>query len=66
MDEPSVMWNEARWIEIKTKLAPFLEKSGYPEEDVFYVPISGLEGSNIVEKVDPKVCSWYKGGPTLM
>ena len=65
MDEPSVQWNVERWNEIKTKLGPFLEKSGYPEEDVFYVPISGLTGDNIIDKVDPKVCPWYNG-ETLM
>lgn len=65
MDEPSVNWSEARWNEIRTKLGPFLEKSGYPQSDVFYVPISGLVGDNIVTKVDPKVCPWFNGD-TLM
>ena len=61
MDEPSVQWNEARWNEIKTKLGPFLQKSGYQNSDVFYVPISGLTGDNIVNEVDSKICPWYKG-----
>lgn len=65
MDEPSVQWSLTRWEEIKTKLGPFLEKSGYPEKDVYYVPISGLVGDNIVQKVDPKSCKWYTG-ETLM
>lgn len=47
MDEPSVQWAEGRWKEIRTKLEPFLEKSGYSANDVFYVPISGLTGDNI-------------------
>lgn len=34
MDEPSVQWAEARWNEIRTKLAPFLEQSGYSAKDV--------------------------------
>jgi len=29
------------------------------------VPISGLQGDNIRDKVDPEVCDWYKG-PTLI
>ena len=65
MDEPSVQWAEGRWNEIRTKLEPFLEKSGYSAKDVTYVPISGLTGDNIDKKVDPSVCSWYKGD-TLM
>jgi len=32
---------------------------------VTWVPISGLENQNVVEKVDSKICSWYTG-PTLM
>lgn len=65
MDEPSVNWAEGRWTEICTKLEPFLEKSGYSKKDVTYVPISGLSGDNIKEKVKPEVCPWYKGD-TLM
>jgi len=65
MDEQSVQWSEDRWKEIRTKLEPFLERSGYPAKDVYYVPISGLTGDNIDFKVDPKVCPWYKG-ETLM
>lgn len=29
------------------------------------MPISGLGGDNIVEPVDPAVCSWYKGSTLL-
>jgi peptide chain release factor subunit 3 len=65
MDEPSVQWSEARWNEIREKLGPFLLKSGYGKDDVFYVPISGLTGDNIVQPVEPDRCPWYKG-PTLM
>jgi len=65
MDEPSVQWSEARWKEIREKLEPFLIKSGYQPKDVYYVPISGLTGDNIKNKVDAKVCPWYKG-ETLM
>jgi len=65
MDEPTVMWNEDRFNSIRDGLGPFLEKSGYPAKDVFYVPISGLTGANIVKMVDPKECAWYKG-KTLM
>lgn len=32
---------------------------------MYYVPISGLTGDNIVKLVDPSVCKWYKGD-TLM
>jgi peptide chain release factor subunit 3 len=64
MDDHSVGWSETRWKEIQTNLLPFLNKSGYKDSDVFFVPISGLTGDNILKPVGDK-CSWYKG-PTLM
>ena len=34
------------------------------KKDILFLPISGLLGHNIKEKVPKNVCSWYKG-PTL-
>lgn len=66
MDEPSVKWSKERYEEIKTALTPYLSRYGFnPEKNVSWVPISGLKGINIVEKIDKKICSWYTG-PTLM
>ena len=64
MDEQSVQWKKARWDEIQTNLTPFLIKSGYTEQDLYWVPISGLTGQNIVEPVGAS-CNWYNG-PTLV
>ena len=61
MDEPSVMWSQQRYDEIKSKLTPFLTLQGYDEKDVVYVPISGLGGDNVLEPIDPAVCPWYQG-----
>lgn len=65
MDEPSVNWSIDRWNDINAKLEPFLEKCGFKKEDVYYVPISGLTGDNILNKVNPITCKWYNG-KTLM
>jgi len=65
MDESTVMWSEDRFKDICSRLRPFLESSGYGSSDVFYVPISGIAGDNILDKVDAKVCKWYTG-PTMM
>lgn len=46
-------------------MTPFLKALGYQDSDLFWVPISGLTGANIVESVDRSVCSWYDG-PTLL
>ena len=48
-----------------TGLKPFLVKTGYSLDDIFWVPISGLTGANLVTPVDKTKCSWYEG-PTLM
>ena len=65
MDEATVSWKQARWTQIQESLSPFLTQCGYTANDIFWVPISGLTGANIVEKVSPDTCSWYSG-PTLM
>lgn len=66
MDETSVNWSIDRFNEIKDKLGVFLQKAcGYSANNVKWVPISGLFGINVKDKVDPKVCSWYKGDKLL-
>ena len=65
MDDHTVNWSETRWKEIQLNILPFLNKSGYKDSDVFFVPISGLTGDNILVKVPSERCDWYKG-KTLM
>ncbi len=65
MDEGTVTWKQARWDQIRQELTPFLKQNNYTEDDIFWVPISGLTGQNIVEPIDSSVCGWYKG-PTLL
>lgn len=66
MDEPSVKWSKDRFNEILTSLKPFIASCGYdPEKDCSYIPISGLNGDNLMEPVKPTVCNWYQG-PTFM
>jgi len=64
MDEESVGWSQDRYNEIINGVTPFLkDQCGYKEEDITYVPISGLTGENI-EKLSNK-CPWYTGPPLL-
>ena len=65
MDEPTVSWKKQRWDDIRTSLTPFLHTCGFSDEDLYWVPISGLTGQNIVEPVSDSICSWYEG-PTLL
>ena len=62
MDEESVKWSEERYLEIKTKLTPFLKSCGYDIDNyVHWIPLSGLSGDNLVKPIDSHKCSWYKG-----
>ncbi|CAK0863295.1 unnamed protein product [Prorocentrum cordatum] len=63
MDEPSVGWAEERYEEIKKKISPFLKQSGYKDEQVLWLPISGLSGDNVKERKN--IPAGYQG-PTLM
>ena len=71
MDDPSICnadktWSLERFNEIHGKLGPFLKQTGYNlKKDVFWVPISGLHGTNIKDPVDPAVCSWYGSHPGI-
>lgn len=66
MDEPSVKWGKDRYNEIVNALRPFLATSGYdPDKDCVFIPVSGINGENIIEPVKNTVCNWYNG-PSLM
>jgi elongation factor 1-alpha len=63
MDDKSVNWSESRYNEIKNEVGNFLKKIGYNPEKIFFVPISGWLGDNMLEKSSN--LGWYKG-PTLL
>uniref|UniRef100_A0A6B2L0G2 Tr-type G domain-containing protein n=1 Tax=Arcella intermedia TaxID=1963864 RepID=A0A6B2L0G2_9EUKA len=62
MDEPTVMWSEERFNFIKRNFSDWLSKDRvFPLKDVEWVPISGFDGSNLLNNVAPSVCPWYSG-----
>ena len=63
MDADSVNYSEERYEEIKKELSGYLKKVGYNVEKVRFVPISGWNGDNMIEKSEKM--PWYKG-PTLL
>jgi elongation factor 1-alpha len=63
MDDKSVNWSESRFNEIKNEVCNFIKKIGYNPEKVPFVPISGWNGDNMLEK-SPNM-PWWKG-PTLL
>ncbi len=61
-------WSEERFRDICKKLGSFLTKQvGFKEQDIFYVPCSGLAGENLITKTtNPKLTSWYTQEWTLL
>lgn len=65
MDEAPANWKRPRYDHIVENLMPFILKTGYKEEDLFWVPISGLHGINIKDRLTKSICNWYDG-PSLL
>jgi len=63
IDEKSMNYSKDRYEEIKTELTAFLKKIGYKTEAIPFVPISGFNGDNMIDK-SPNT-PWYTG-PTLL
>jgi elongation factor 1-alpha len=63
MDDKSVNYSQDRYEEIKKEVSGYIKKIGYNPEKVNFVPISGWNGDNMIEK-SPNI-GWYKG-PTLL
>jgi len=65
MDDSTVIWSKDRFDAIKLDLGKFLRTIGYTENDVGWIPISGLAGSNLKENVSTEICNWWNGKPLL-
>lgn len=62
----TVNWSKDRFDEIVNKLRLFLRQAGYKEQDLTYIPCSGMSGENLVKPpTDPQLLSWYNG-PTVV
>ncbi|CAK9257792.1 unnamed protein product [Sphagnum jensenii] len=62
MDDPSVQWSKERFDEIEKKIIPFLRSCGYNvKKDVQFLPISGLFGHNMKERMPKTMCDWWDG-----
>lgn len=57
----TIDWSRERFEEIVRKLSSFLKSSGYKENDVTYVPVSGWTGENLIAPNNPPI-SWYTAG----
>jgi elongation factor 1-alpha len=59
MDDGSVMYGEGRYTEIKEEVSAYLKKVGYKPAKIPFIPISGCEGDNMIDRSSNM--PWYKG-----
>jgi elongation factor 1-alpha len=59
IDEKTVNYSEDRYNEIKAETSNFLKRVGYKPDDIAFVPISGFNGDNMLERSTNT--PWYKG-----
>ncbi|CAG9992518.1 unnamed protein product [Clonostachys byssicola] len=60
-----VEWSKGRFDAIIQEVSGFLTGLGFQEKHVSFVPISGLNGDNIVKPIEDKAASWYTGSTLL-
>ncbi|KAL0649276.1 hypothetical protein Bca4012_091967 [Brassica carinata] len=63
MDATTPKYSKARYDEIIKEVSSYLKKVGYNPDKITFVPISGFEGDNMIERSTN--LDWYKG-PTLL
>ncbi|KAF5393554.1 hypothetical protein D9757_000049 [Collybiopsis confluens] len=62
MDDPTVLWDKARFDEIKEKLTPFVKAAGFnPKTDIIFIPLSAFVGLNLKDRVPKAKCPWWDG-----
>lgn len=63
MDATEPKYSKSRYEEIVKEVSGYLKKVGYKPEKIPFVPISGFQGDNMIERSTNM--DWYKG-PTLL
>lgn len=61
----TVNWSKDRFDEIKHQVSGFLAGTGFQLKNIAFVPVSGLNGDNLVRKSTDPAAAWYTG-PTLV
>ena len=54
-------WSQDRFTEIQQQMSGFLTSAGFQPKNVSFVPCSGLQGDNILNKSTDEKASWYHG-----
>lgn len=54
-------WSQDRFAEIQQQMSAFLTSAGFQAKNVAFIPCSGLQGGNILNKSTDPAASWYHG-----
>jgi len=60
-----VNWNQERYQYSSSLINTYLQEIGFDEDDIYEVPISGLQGQNVYTRYKDPCAEWYEGA-TLM
>jgi elongation factor 1 alpha-like protein len=58
-------WDQDRFDQIKGHITGSLRALKFPDKNISFVPVSGLNGDNVVKRSKDPAASWYTG-PTLI
>mmetsp|Transcript_23226 Transcript_23226/g.35165 ORF Transcript_23226/g.35165 Transcript_23226/m.35165 type:complete len:685 (+) Transcript_23226:101-2155(+) len=62
----AVDWDQHRFNEIRAKIEPFLLQNGFVSKRIQFIPVSGLNGTNVKRKdAGESLYAWYKGSTLI-
>ncbi|KAI1079898.1 P-loop containing nucleoside triphosphate hydrolase protein [Whalleya microplaca] len=61
----TVGWSQERFDEISQQVSGFLSTTGFQLKNVSFVPVSGLQGDNMVKRSTNAAASWYTGNTLI-
>ncbi|KAH8195039.1 hypothetical protein TruAng_010794 [Truncatella angustata] len=57
----TVGWSQDRFDEISNQVSGFMSATGFQLKNISFVPVSGLQGDNLVNRSTDPAASWYTG-----
>lgn len=54
-------WSQERYQEIVQQMLGFLTSAGFLQKNIAFVPCSGLDGGNVLNRTKDSRASWYSG-----
>eukprot|EP00039_Didymoeca_costata_P014241 m.228172 g.228172 ORF g.228172 m.228172 type:complete len:588 (-) comp15976_c1_seq14:1401-3164(-) len=58
-------WKQERYEHITQKMKDFLKKVGFAKKKIHFLPVSGLNGDNLIETSKLEAAKWYNGPPLI-